>query len=196
MAGTTKEDWDTRWANGVTGWDVGEPTIPLAEYIDQLTDKNLRILIPGCGNAYEAQYLHQLGFANIYVIDIAQAALDSFQQRVPEFPSQHLVCGDFFAHSTSYDLILEQTFYCAIDPSLRDRYVQKMHDLLVPSGKLVGLLWDDPMFADHPPYGGSIAEYRERFSPLFELKTLEACHNSIKPRAGREAFIIAQKPPA
>jgi hypothetical protein len=44
-----------------TGWDLGQVSPPLKAYIDQLTDKNLRILIPGCGNSYEAEYLLEKG---------------------------------------------------------------------------------------------------------------------------------------
>lgn len=58
--------WNERYSSQQTGWDIGSPSTPLKEYIDQLTDKDIRILIPGCGNAYEAEYLHQQGFSNVF----------------------------------------------------------------------------------------------------------------------------------
>lgn len=39
-------------------------------------------------------------------------------------------------------VLMEQTFFCAINPSLRKDYVAKMHELLAPNGKLVGVLFD------------------------------------------------------
>jgi hypothetical protein len=33
-------------------------------------DKDIAILIPGCGNTYEAAYLLEQGFTNVTVIDI------------------------------------------------------------------------------------------------------------------------------
>ena len=54
--------WTERYANNQTGWDFGYVSAPLKEYFDQLTDRSLRILIPGAGNAYEAEYLWSLGF--------------------------------------------------------------------------------------------------------------------------------------
>jgi hypothetical protein len=38
-----------------TGWDLGW-YLPIKNYIDTLKDKDIAILIPGCGNTYEAAY--------------------------------------------------------------------------------------------------------------------------------------------
>ncbi len=44
--------WTNRYKIESTGWDIGYASTPLKEYIDQLSDKTIRILIPGAGNAY------------------------------------------------------------------------------------------------------------------------------------------------
>jgi len=185
--------WEDRYHGNEIGWDIGFPSTPLKGYIDQLTDKNLRILIPGAGNAYEAEYLFNQGFKNVSVIDLAPSALKNLKSRVPEFPDANLIEGDFFNHSGQYDLIIEQTFFCALHPELRTDYAQHMHTLLSSGGKLVGLLFDDALNTEHPPYGGSSEEYLKYFNPLFEVKYLERAHNSIKPRAGRELFMMLLK---
>ncbi|MFN5665593.1 MAG: hypothetical protein ACK461_10475, partial [Bacteroidota bacterium] len=43
------------------------------------TDLNQRILIPGAGNAYEAGYLFQIGFQNVYICDWSPEPLQQFQ---------------------------------------------------------------------------------------------------------------------
>jgi SAM-dependent methyltransferase len=184
-----REYWENRWVTGDTGWDTGAVTRPLQEYINQLDNKQLRILIPGCGNGYEAEYLFERGFKNTFVVDLSSTALEHFHQRVPSFLSSHLLCADFFSLEGVYDLILEQTFFCALIPTLRPTYVQQMSNLLAPNGKLVGLLFDDVLNNDKPPYGGNEAEYRTLFEPFFSFQTFELAHNSIPPRAGRELFI-------
>jgi len=63
--------WSTRYDEARTGWDIGYPSTPLKTYIDQLTDKNTRILIPGAGNAHEAAYLFEKGFLNTVILDIS-----------------------------------------------------------------------------------------------------------------------------
>ncbi len=186
-----KDYWSGRYENADTTWDIGYPATPLKEYIDQLKDKNIEILIPGAGNAYEAEYLFNKGFKHTHLLDFAQQPLANFKARVPLFNTEHLHQQDFFKHTGSYDLIIEQTFFCAIDPSLRKEYVLKMKELLKPGGKLVGLLFNEPLNSDKPPFGGNKEEYLAYFSPYFEVKVLETAYNSIGPRMGRELFLVA-----
>ena len=185
--------WETRYHDGDTGWDLGAPSTPLKEYLEQLTNKELRILVPGSGRAYEAEHAHKLGFGNVFVIDLTDEPFNDLRARCASFPKEHLIVGDFFKHEGAYDLILEQTFFCAIDPSLRGRYVERMHHLLKPGGKLVGVLFDDTLNKDKPPFGGHRADYLPLFQQHFANVSMEPCYNSIAPRAGRELWLCAKK---
>lgn len=185
--------WNNRYEEGTTGWDLKEISQPLKAYIDQLQEKSSKILIPGGGYSYEAQYLWEQGFHNVYVVDFSQLALAHLKERVPHFPKEQLLQGDFFELEDTFDLILEQTFFCALDPSLRSRYVQHIHHLLKDHGKLVGLLFDFPLTEKGPPYGGSIEEYQEYFTPYFKTHRMETAYNSTGNRAGKELFINLSK---
>lgn len=189
--------WENRYADQQTGWDIGYPSTPLKTYIDQLTDRDLRILIPGAGNAYEAEYLWQQGFSNVSVLDIATAPLKALEERLPDFPKGNLINDDFFQHKGQYDLILEQTFFCSFYPSDENRlaYAQKMGELLAPNGKLVGLLFSFPIDLERgrPPYGGNETVYREYFSSALEVLKMEPAYNSIPERKGNEFFFMAQR---
>lgn len=188
-----RDYWTQRYTSAETGWDLGAPSTPLKEYLDQLTDKNTRILIPGGGRAYEAEYAHTLGFSEVFVIDLTNEPLDHLLARCPTFPKEHFIIGDFFKHESTYDLILEQTFFCAIDPALRARYVERMHHLLAPGGALVGVLFNDALNTDKPPFGGNQADYEPLFRARFTKVKMEPCRNSIPPRAGRELWLSAVK---
>ena len=181
--------WESRWQENHTGWDIGHVSTPIKEYADQLEDKAIDILIPGCGRAWEGQYLHEAGFTNVHLLDIAPSALQTFHERVQGFPSNHLLVDDFFKMERQFDLIIEQTFFCALDPKLRDQYVTKMYSLLYDNGKLVGLLFDAPLFTDRPPFGGNKVEYQSRFQNHFEIITMETSYNSHISRQGKELFI-------
>jgi SAM-dependent methyltransferase len=186
--------WENRYRTAETGWDVGRVSTPLLAYFNQLTDRNLRILIPGCGNGYEAEFLFLHGFKEVIVLDIAASPLQQFKQRVPAFPSEHLIHADFFHHNRHYDLIVEQTFFCALHPDQRAAYAKKMFELLKPGGKLVGLLFDDLLtHCTPPPFGGTPEEYRGYFNPYFDFQVFERCYNSIEPRKSRELFMILHK---
>jgi len=181
--------WTNRYEQGQTGWDAGAITTPLKEYFDQLPNKAARILIPGAGNGYEAVYLHQQGFTNVFVADLSAIPLQNIKAQAPTFPQEHLLQQDFFTLTGTFDYIIEQTFFCALHPDLRTQYAQKMHELLAPNGHLAGVLFNAPLFTDHPPYGGNPEQYRPVFEPLFTFKAWQECYNSIKPRAGREWWI-------
>lgn len=189
-----KEYWENRYKETRLGWDIGYVSTPLKEYVDQLKDKDIKILIPGAGYGYEAIYLHEQGFKNVFVLDIARQPLKRIKQNCPQFPENHLLEADFFdSEPGQFDLILEQTFFCALDPKLRPKYVRRMHDLLVDGGKLTGLFFDFPLTEQGPPFGGSIDEYGELFTPYFKIRTLERSYNSIPPRMGMELFFIFEK---
>lgn len=189
--------WSSRYQDNRTGWDIGYPSPPLTEYLNQLEDKSQRILIPGAGNAYEAEYAWRAGFTNVFVLDIAPEPLASLAKRVPDFPSNQLIEDDFFYHFGEYDLILEQTFFCALSPSsvIRSSYARQMANLLAPGGKLVGVWFDLPEIGKpgEPPHGGTREEYLDYLKPYFEVKTFSKATNSITPRAGNELFGIFEK---
>lgn len=188
-----KDYWEKRYREHQTGWDMGQLSPPLKNYIDQLKDKDLKILIPGAGNSYEAEYLFRLGFKNTYVLDLAAAPLENLKARLPEFPGESILLQNFFQHQGKYDLILEQTFFCALPPDQRKAYAEKTHELLKPGGKLAGLFFDLHFQRPGPPFGGSNEEYLGYFEPGYEIKVLETCYNSIPTRQGNELFFIFKK---
>ena len=189
----TPDYWQNRYLENQTGWDLGAVSPPLKTYFDQLNQLEMKVLIPGCGKAYEAEYLHRKGFKNVFVADIAQAPILEFKQRVPDFSPEHLLIQDFFKLNYSFDLIIEQTFFCAFDPVLRPAYAKKCAELLKAGGKLVGLLFNTEFTQPGPPFGGSEEEYRTYFEPYFHFRTFETATNSVKPREGRELFIILER---
>lgn len=188
------EYWNKKYLDHTHTWDIGYVSTPLKEYIDQLTDNNISILIPGCGNAYEAQYLLDNNFTNITLVDISPVLVENLKEKLKDYPADRLkiICGDFFDLDEQFDLIIEQTFFCALDPKLREDYVAKMQSLLKPGGKLVGLMFNRS-FDESPPFGGSKAEYEKLFQGKLEIKKMEACYNSIERRSGSELFVILKK---
>ena len=186
--------WQQRYEQDSIGWDMGQVSPPLKAYIDQLPEfaKDQSILVPGAGNAYEVSYLHEQGFTNVTLVDFAPAPIAAFAERYPDFPAKHLICADFFELSPAqyqFDWVLEQTFFCAINSSRRDEYVQQMAALLKPNGKLIGLLFDKEFGRNEPPFGGTKAEYQQRFERHFDIEIMETSYNSHPARQGSELFI-------
>ncbi|MDX5339170.1 MAG: TPMT family class I SAM-dependent methyltransferase [Cyclobacteriaceae bacterium] len=185
--------WTRRYEDGYTGWDIGSVSRPIDQYLCQIENKNLEVLVPGGGNAYEVAKAWDLGFSKVHLLDISEFPIKNFLERNPGFPQEQIHHEDFFEHQGNYDLILEQTFFCALDPKLRNSYAQKIHQLLKPGGRLVGVLFDREFMAQGPPFGGSAEEYQNYFKPFFKFQAFEKCYNSIPPRQGSELWINLQK---
>lgn len=185
--------WSKRYVENDAAWDVGRITDPMKAYIDQLSDKEISILIPGCGNAYEAEYLLENGFTNVTIVDFSDVLIEQVKKKFAHFENKpQIILADFFDLDQKHDLILEQTFLSALHPSLRQKYAAKLHDLLKDGGKVAGVIFGKD-FPENPPFGGSKKEYEKLFAEKFEIIKLEDCYNSIEPRAGAELFIILRK---
>jgi len=189
--------WNSRYQSNNIAWDLGIVSPPMKKYIDQLENNELRILIPGAGNAHEAIYLLENGFKNITVVDFAEEPLkrlnSELENRNINKDYYHLIQDDFFYHKGVYDLQLEQTFFCAINPTFREKYVEHTHHLLGKNGKIVGLLFNREFPFEGPPFGGDEKEYRKLFENDFDIKLMKEAYNSIEPRKASELFLIMSR---
>jgi len=192
MAFLDKNYWTQRYSTGKTGWDIGYASPPLVQYLDQIKNNGIQVLIPGAGSGYEASSAMQSGFTNVHLLDISEEPLKRFASLNPDFPVEHIHHQNFFEHNGSYDLILEQTFFCALNPNLREDYLIKMKELLKPGAKLVGVWFDREFDFEGPPFGGKSTEYRKLFEKYFDIKVLAPCYNSVPERLGSEVFMILE----
>ena len=155
-----KKYWDNRWYNAETGWDLKGPSPAILDLIKSKCNKEDKILFPGAGNGYEAGLLYeQHDFSNIHLCDLAKQPLDNFSSSYPTFPKQQLHNLNFFDLEGTYDFIVEQTFFCAINPERRKAYLEKTYNLLKPGAYLMGLLFNRTFDRVGPPFGGTKADY-------------------------------------
>ncbi len=186
--------WDKRYIENDIPWDIGYAAPAIIDYLSKLdlTDKD--ILIPGGGNSYEALWLLENSSAFVTVIDLSPTLIDVLKERFLTFGSRiRLIQGDFFDHFDTYDMIIEQTFFCAISPHLRSEYVRKMYALLKKEGTLCGLMFNVTFEKKGPPFGGNELEYQALFENHFENIRINKTALSIPPRKGNEVFIEISK---
>lgn len=183
--------WDDKYKRNDIGWDLGQCSPVLKFWIDSIQDKTKSILIPGAGNAYELDYLLEKGFSSVTIVDISKELISRLKQKYLNEACVNLIQGDFFDLKGCYDIILEQTFFCAINPDLREKYVEKMNSLLVSRGLLLGVLFNKE-FEGGPPFGGTIKNYKPLFQKHFSVE-FESCSISIPARLGNEILLKAQK---
>lgn len=188
--------WNDRYLNDDIGWDIGEISRPIKHWLDNYKEQNKKILIPGGGSGFEAGYAYEKGFKNTYYLDFSTVAVNKFKKTFPSFPETQIISKDFFSLSDFdgfFDIIIEQTFFCAIQPAMRLRYVNKIYDLLQKNGIVVGLLFNLEFKNDTPPFGGTKTDYKLIFESKFNVLKMEPCINSIAPRAKNELWFCLKK---
>lgn len=187
---STSEYWSKHYQEQNTPWDIGYASPAIVDYFTNRTiSKDSKILIPGAGNAHEAVWLWNNGYKHVWVADIAREPLENLKQKLPNFPQDQLLHQNFFDLKLQFDIIVEQTFFCALPPQMRAEYVGKMNELLADKGILVGVMFNFPLTEQGPPFGGSQEEYEGLFLNQFNIGIMEPCRNSIGPRMGNEFFV-------
>jgi len=165
--------WEERYRINKVPWDFEGISAELADFLKTTKPSGQkRVLIPGCGSAYEVQAFLLAGW-DAWGIDFSEHAVERAQKILGK-NSDRILLGDFFTHlfEHPFDLVYEQNFLCAFPPRLKESYAQRIHQLLVPQGRLVGFFIYEAPF-DGPPYALASLEELKKLLPNFEL--IEDC---------------------
>lgn len=187
------EYWEQRYRENNDPWDLKEPAPALLEFLHSGDFTQAKILIPGGGKGHELNWMYTHGYTQVFLLDWSEYSIQALKKLYPGIPENALICENFFKHEEKYDLILEQTFFCALPPEKRNEYARHTAELLNPGGILAGVWFNFPLSEKGPPFGGSMQEYQETLKPWFTSVQIELCYNSIPERQNKEVFIIARK---
>ncbi|MFC5301550.1 methyltransferase domain-containing protein [Azospira restricta] len=180
--------WDKRFNEGVTPWNAGGVPAALAAYAARRDDRP-RVLVPGCGHAWEAGWLARRGW-EVTALDFSAAAVAAARQTLGDWPGE-LVCADFFDYAPAhpFDLIYERAFLCALPRKLWAGYGRRMHALLAPGGALAGffLFGDEPK---GPPFAIAPEALEALLAPWFVREEDQPVSDSLPVFAGRERWQV------
>jgi SAM-dependent methyltransferase len=171
--------WTIRYAAGKTPWDFGGVPSALKSFLERSSTPG-RVLIPGCGSGYEIQAFHAAGY-DVSAIDFSPAAVDQ-AKRVLGSLAERVILGDFFTHDfgqRGFEFIYERTFLCSMTPTRWPDYVNRMADLLLPGGKLIGVFLYGHTASSGPPFAITELETEQLFKNRFELMRSETMTDSL-----------------
>ena len=190
--------WEKFYNTGEMPWDLGEPTPIFKNWIHS-QKKSLSICILGAGNGWDALYFAEKGH-KVTAIDFALSAVNNMKKAAKKKNlNLNIICADIFnldkLYDEKFDIVLEYTCYCAIDPNKRIHYIHIVNHLLKPSGQFVGILFpiDKELDLDGPPFGVEFNSTIAMFSKYFTLVKKEESKLSIERRQGKEVFVILKK---
>lgn len=190
-------EWENRYLAGETPWDKGAASPALAELLEQEPITG-RVLVPGCGFGYDVRLIAPTA-SEVIGIDIAPSAVEAAKQ-YPNSGKESYVVADLFnlpmEWRGTFDSIWEHTCFCAIQPSLREAYVEAVAGALKPGGQLYAQFYLDPGNTspdEGPPFEVKIPELDRLFQPKFELVREWLPTRTYPGREGREWMRVLRR---
>lgn len=186
--------WEDAWREGRTGWDAGGSPPALIELVESGTLPTGRALVPGAGAGYDVLTLASAERA-VVGLDLAPTAVERFtalrEERGVSETRARVEVADFFAYEPDapFDLMWDYTFLCAIDPSERRAWADRVDALLAPGGELVTLIFpatEKPPRGEGPPFALPPREVRALLEPRFTPFVFEPVSRSHPGREGME----------
>lgn len=189
--------WDLRFRERTTPWETGAAPAALRAFAPLHEERSgnaaPRVLIPGCGSAWDAAFLAQRGWA-VTALDFSAAALDAARATLGADWRGTLLHADFFAFApdTAFDVIYERAFLCALPRALWPDYAPRMAQLLRPGGLLAGFFFlsDD---LKGPPFGIRPEQLEELLAPDFIRREDAPVDGSLPVFAGRERWQVWER---
>ncbi|XP_066364547.1 probable thiol methyltransferase 2 isoform X2 [Miscanthus floridulus] len=147
----SSDGWRRCWEEGVTPWDLGQPTPAVVDLVNSGTlpggdhdGRATTVLVPGCGAGHDVVALSGAG-RFVVGLDISEAAIHKARQRAAaaDGNSFDFVAADFFTWEPpdKFDIIFDYTFFCAFEPSMRPAWAKRIADLLKQDGELITLMY-------------------------------------------------------
>ena len=179
-------------------WDLGEPTPVFNQWINS-EGNTLSICILGAGNGWDALNFAEKGH-DVTAVDFSFTAIENMRKISHKRGIDiNILHSDIFnigkSYNAAFDIVLEYTCYCAIDPDRRIDYVNLVDRILKPAGRLVALFFPlgKELNNEGPPFLVDLNSTLNLFSKIFYLNKKEIPKLSIERRIGREMFVILNK---
>ncbi len=191
--------WSEHYAAGDTPWDLGAPHPELST---RLQDGRLApphagasALVPGAGRAHDALALARRGW-RVTALDLV-AELGSSVAPALERLEGTFIAGNAleFQAKEPFDLIWDDTFFCAIEPSERVSWGRRAAELLRPGGRYAALVFPvgKPVEEGGPPHGMDEAALAAALGPLFRVQESGPVSRAVPKRTWREHWLVAER---
>lgn len=179
------EPWDERYQDGSTPWDLGTPSALVLRLIDEELVPPARVLVVGCGRGWEVEALADRGFETTG-LDIAPTALRFAADRIGRRASVTLREGDVLdlppEFRNHFDVVVEHTCLCALDPALWSQYVDAVAGALREGGRMLGaFLRVANAPPEPPPYGIDVETVHALFESRFAIRKLSEAPEVFPP---------------
>ncbi len=186
--------WTGYYAQDNTPWDIGKVSPAISDTINQLKIQRSNILVLGCGLGHDAGWIADQG----HIVTGVDYSDEAIKKAKALYPKVNFIKADAFNlpedFKDSFDLVIEHTLYCAINPAKRKDLIKSWLSCLRDDGHLLGVF-----FVGHKPSGPPFAtteyELKKNLDKKLQLMYWTRWQSSVDIRQGTELMIYAQKKP-
>ncbi|TJY59847.1 methyltransferase domain-containing protein [Sinimarinibacterium sp. CAU 1509] len=158
--------WEQRYQSQQTGWDRGDASPALQQWLAADALPPGRVLVPGCGRGHEVVALAQAGYV-VTAVDLAPSAIEAVAEKLRQAGTQaQLIHADLlqWTPEQAFDAVYEQTCLCALTPSLWPAYAARLALWVRPGGTLA-ILFMQTGRDGGPPFHCALPRMHELFDP-------------------------------
>jgi len=194
------EFWEEKYFANDIPWDTKATTPALINSINHSESKKIAIL--GCGYSKDSIFLAKLNHS-VYPIDFASKPIDYLNNIKKRedldtlFPVQENIFEINSKYFNFFDIVLEYTCFCAIEPQRRSEYIKSVNNILNKKGQFIALFFPTERKEEDldkgPPFYVNLDETLLMFKNNFNIVKIDKNPNSIKPRKGFESLVIMDK---
>ena len=190
--------WDQIYQAGRAGWDLGGPTPALHRLLAGGEVAPGRLIVLGAGLGHDAREFARQGFT-VTAVDFTDAAVEGMRSLADPAAPVEIVQADIFALPAeldhTFDVVLEYTCFCSINPARRPEYADLVARLIKPGGAYIALLFPLDQHKGGPPFSVSADEAVSLFRKRkFRLRRRETPEDSVWQRRGLEELLIFKVP--
>jgi SAM-dependent methyltransferase len=176
-------------------WDLNDAAEAFKDMLHRLKFPKSRILVLGCGGGHDAAFFAQAGHV-VTAVDFSAEAIQKAKATYGHLHNLSFEQMDVFnlphEWNFSFDVVIEHTLFCAIDPALHQKLITVWKRVLHEEGQLLSVFFT-MLKRMGPPYGITEFELRALLMPHFQFLFWGRLRNSIPDRLGKELFVLGKK---
>lgn len=183
------EFWDLRYGARFAPWDAGRVPARLRGFVGAAPAPR-RVLVPGCGSAWEVRFLAESGW-EVAGVDFSREALAAARAVLGPHAGR-VRHADFFAPIAGepFEMVYERAFLCALPRRMWADWGRRMAQVVAPGGLLAGFFYFDAGERGPPFPLGSQAELDGLLAPAFERVEDAPVDDSIAVFQGKERWQV------
>lgn len=193
---STSEYWSQRYQDGKTGWDMKKhhPFLPtMRSYLEPLKGKS--VLVIGAGPGHDAEFFSHHG-ADVTAYDFSSEAKNLFHAYYPDSHVNYQQMDLFDCHKQTektFDIIIEHTLLCAIDPKRYPDYFKAIKELTHKDSIWAAIIWNNTGVEEGPPFSVSQHIVKNHLKDIDFNIHVERDIEPMAPNRNHEWFVLAKK---